>query len=125
MENYRYKNPEDIKSEKDNFEILKCLVVNKSDYKDIQWTLICDRSGSMMGDRMECLVKTLIEMFKYFKNDAKDKSNHHYIHVIAFDDKVSSLHIEINDLTDIESLKKNVLKILQPRGMTNIGGFNA
>ena len=121
MQNYRYKNAQDITSEYDNFEILKCHLSGTTKYKNIQWTLFCDRSGSMQGDRIECLIKTLIEMFKYFINDAKNKDNYHYIHLIAFDDKVSSLEIEINKSSDIESLKKDIEKILVPRGMTNIG----
>lgn len=121
MQNYRYKNAEEIKSEEDNFEILRCHVTGTNKYKDVQWTLFCDRSGSMQGDRIQCLIKTLIEMFKYFIEDAKDKNNHHFIHIISFDDKVSSLHFEINNTSEIESLKNDIEKILVPRGMTNIG----
>lgn len=121
MQNYRYKNADEIKSEEDNFEILRCHVTGTTKYKDVQWTLFCDRSGSMQGDRIQCLIKTLIEMFKYFIKDAKDKNNHHFIHIISFDDKVSSLHFEINKTSVIDSLKKDVEKILIPRGMTNIG----
>lgn len=121
MENYRYKNADEIKSEEDNFEILKCHLTGKASYKDIQWTLFCDRSGSMQGDRIECLIKTLIEMFKYFINDSSEKNNKHYIHLISFDDKVSSLELEITKSSVVDSLKKKVKEILQPRGMTNIG----
>ena len=121
MQNYRYKNADEIKSEEDNFEILRCHVTGTTKYKDVQWTLFCDRSGSMQGDRIQCLIKTLIEMFKYFIKDAKDKNNHHFIHIISFDDKVSSLHFDINKTSVIDSLKKDVEKILIPRGMTNIG----
>ena len=121
MQNYRYKNAEEIKSEDDNFEILRFQLSGTTNYKDVQWTLFCDRSGSMEGDRIKCLIKTLIEMFKYFINDAKEKNNHHFIHIISFDDKVSSLHLEINKTSDIDSLKKDIEKMLVPRGMTNIG----
>jgi len=121
MQNYRYKNAEEINSEHDNFEILKCQLTGTSVYKDIQWTLFCDRSGSMQGDRIKCLTKTLIEMFKYFIDDTNEKNNHHFIHIISFDDKVSSLHFEINKSSVIETLEKDIEKILSPRGMTNIG----
>ena len=38
MENYRYKNVEEIKSEEDNFEILKCQLTGKPLYKNVQWS---------------------------------------------------------------------------------------
>jgi len=121
MNLYRYKNREDIESEEDNFEILKCQLSGKPDYKNVQWTLLCDRSGSMQGDRIKCLLQTLIDMFKYFINDCNEKNNHHYVHIIAFDDKIENLHIDVNKDSDIDLLSKSVKKVLQPRGMTNIG----
>ena len=121
MQNNRYKNAQEIKSEEDNFEILKCQLSGKPDYKDVQWSLICDRSGSMQGDRINCLLQTLIDMFKYFINDCIEKNNHHYVHIIAFDDKIENMRIEIDKSTVIDPLSERVKKILMPRGMTNIG----
>ena len=121
MENYRYKNVEEIKSEEDNFEILKCQRIGKPLYKNVQWSLLCDKSGSMHGDRITCLLQTLIDMFKYFINDSIEKNNHHYVHIIAFDDRIENLHLDIDKTTVIESLSEQVKKVLIPRGMTNIG----
>lgn len=121
MQNYKYKNAQEIKSEEDNFEILKCQLSGKPNYKDVQWSLICDRSGSMQGDRINCLLQTLIDMFKYFINDCIEKNNHHYVHIIAFDDKIENMHIEIDKSTVIDPLSKRVKEVLMPRGMTNIG----
>ena len=75
----------------------------------------------MHGDRITCLLQTLIDMFKYFINDSIEKNNHHYVHIIAFDDRIENLHLDIDKTTVIESLSEQVKKVLIPRGMTNIG----
>uniref|UniRef100_A0A6C0CQJ7 VWFA domain-containing protein n=1 Tax=viral metagenome TaxID=1070528 RepID=A0A6C0CQJ7_9ZZZZ len=121
MENYRLKNASDISSDEDNFEILKCNITGECQYEDVQWTLICDRSGSMYGDKFNCLLYTMVKMLEYFLEDSIKRNNTHIIHIIAFDNEIAELKIKINKETKLESFKEEIKKILTPKGMTDIG----
>lgn len=121
MENLRFKNANDISEKEDNFEILKCSVTGTVDYGDIQWTLICDKSGSMHGDKAQCLNYTILKMLCYFIEDATKKNNTHYIHLISFDHNVSEMNMVVNKDSGVDDLEPHINNILRPDGMTDIG----
>lgn len=120
MINRRFRNNIASSNTEDNFEILKLSVTGKQSYKDVDWTFICDKSGSMATGRLSCLKYTLNKMLDYFYEDSKEKNNNHYVHIITFNQKASGFDLVVNKEADIQEMQEKIDKI-NADGMTNIG----
>lgn len=120
MINKRFKNKLSSLNAEDNFEILKLTVSGKQEYKDVDWTFICDKSGSMATGRLSCLKYTLNKMLDYFYEDSKERNNNHYVHIITFNQKASGFDLVVNKESDIHKMQEKINKITAD-GMTNIG----
>ena len=120
MINRRYRTNITSSDSEDNFEILKLSVTGKKNYNDVDWTFICDKSGSMATGRLPCLIHTLNNMLEYFYEDCKERNNTHYVHIITFNQTATGFDLVINKDADIHEMKKKINEIYAD-GMTNIG----
>lgn len=120
MINKRFKRDNTTLQLEDNFEILKLNVSDKMPYNNVDWTFICDKSGSMYQGKLACLQYTLNKMLDYLYENSKEKNNNHYVHIITFNTKAAGFDFIVNKEANIDEMKKKINNI-NASGMTNVG----